>query len=140
MKYFKYYIWDEEQCKDKFVLPREISIYGLPIPFFGEIIDGKNYDLITGEEITYCAHPYLGRLSFVGYELASPGEVKLILEKLSSKDIKKYRDEIYRIKKQASKMGIKEYEKMYRVDEVIPADEYIRKFVEKTRHRKYGSK
>lgn len=140
MKYFKYSIWDEEQFKDTFVLPREISIYGLPIPFFGEVIDGKNYDLITGEEITYCSHPYLGRLSFVGYELASPGEVKLVLEKLSPKDVKKYRNEIYRIKKQASKMGIKEYKKMYRTDEPSSADEYIRKFVEKTRHRKCGSK
>lgn len=140
MKYFKYYIWDEEQYKDTFVLPRKNSIYGLPIPFFGEVVDGKNYDLITGEEITYCAHPYLGRLSFVGYELVSPGEIKFILEKLSTKDVKKYIDEIYRIKKQASKTEIKEYKKMYREDGVSSADEYIKKFVEKTRHRKYGSK
>ena len=132
MKYFKYCIWDNEQFKDRFVLPREISIYGLPIPFFGEIVDGKNYDLITGEEITYCAHPYLGRLSFIGYEMASPGEIKLILEKLSPADVKTYRDNIYRIKKQASKMGIKEYEKMYHMDEVYSEmDGYVKTFKKK---------
>ena len=83
MKYFNYYIWDNDQRKDTIVLPRENSIYGFHMKYLGEIIDGKNYDLITGEEITYCTHPYLGRLSFGGYQLVSPGEVKMMLEKLS---------------------------------------------------------
>ena len=135
MKYFKYYIWDKENYRDKMVIPRKNAICDLNMEFLGEIVDGKNYDLITGEEITYCVHPYLGRLSFIGYELVSPGAVKLILEKLSSMDVKVYRNEIYRIKKQASKMVIKDYEKMYHMDEVSPVDEYIRNFKSMMRTR-----
>ena len=135
MKYFKYYIWDKEQYKDKMIIPRKNAICDLNMEFLGEIIDGKNYDLITGEEITYCVHPYLGRLSFIGYQLVSPGKVKMMLEELSPIDIKAYRDEIYRIKKQVSKIRMETQEGLYNLDGVSPAEEYIKTFVKKNRRR-----
>ena len=65
MKYFKYTLWDNGDYKYSFLLRGDgTSINQINMPLFGEINNGKNYDLITGEEITYCNHPYLGSLSF----------------------------------------------------------------------------
>lgn len=106
MKYFKYSIWDKEECKDTFVLHRDgVSYNQIEMPFFGEISNGKNYDLITGEEITYCRHPYLGGLSFYGYELTSAADVEFFLKLMKPHDIRDYKKYINRVKKESLKQS-----------------------------------
>lgn len=104
MKYFKYNIWDKEKCKDSFILHRDgCSFDQIEMPFFGEIREGKNYDLITGEEITYCVHPYAGSLSFYGYKLTCAADVVFFLKLMKPHDIKDYKKYINRVKKDSLK-------------------------------------
>ena len=81
MKYFKYTLWDNGNYKYSFTI--NSSLNPINMPLFGEINNGKNYDLITGEEITYCAHPYLGSLSFSGYELTTAADVEFFIASIA---------------------------------------------------------
>ena len=103
MKYFKYTLWDKGDYKYSFPLRGDVSQINMPL--FGEINDGKNYDLITGEEITYCAHPYLGSLSFCGYELTTAADVEFFLKLMKPQDIISYKKFINRVKKDSLKQS-----------------------------------
>ena len=96
MKYFKYTLWDNGDYKYSFTI--NSSLNPINMPFFGEINNGKNYDLITGEEITYCVHPYSGSLSFSGYELTTAADVEFFLKLMKPNDIKGYKNFINRVK------------------------------------------
>ena len=99
MKYFKYTLWDNGDYKYSFLLRGDgTSINQINMPLFGEINNGKNYDLITGEEITYCNHPYLGSLSFSGYELTCAADVEFFLKLMKPQDIINYKKFINRVK------------------------------------------
>lgn len=97
MKYFKYTLWDNGNYKYSFTI--NSSLNPINMPLFGEINNGKNYDLITGEEITYCAHPYLGSLSFSGYELTTAADVEFFLKLMKPQDIINYKKFINKAKK-----------------------------------------
>ena len=104
MKYFKYTLWDNGDYKYSFLLRGDgTSINQINMPLFGEINNGKNYDLITGEEITYCNHPYLGSLSFSGYELTCAADVEFFLKLMKPQDIIGYKKFINRVKKDSLK-------------------------------------
>ena len=104
MKYFKYTLWDNGDYKYSFLLRGDgSSINQINMPLFGEINNGKNYDLITGEEITYCAHPYSGSLSFSGYELTSAADVEFFLNLMKPQDIINYKKFINRVKSDSLK-------------------------------------
>ena len=103
MKYFKYTLWDKGDYKYSFALRGDVSQINMPL--FGEINDGKNYDLITGEEITYCAHPYLGSLSFSGYELTTAADVEFFLKLMKPQDIISYKKFINKAKKDSLKQS-----------------------------------
>lgn len=101
MKYFKYTLWDNGNYKYSFTI--NSSLNPINMPLFGEINNGKNYDLITGEEITYCAHPYLGSLSFSGYELTCAADVEFFLKLMKPQDIINYKKFINRVKSDSLK-------------------------------------
>ena len=104
MKYFKYTLWDNGDYKYSFLLRGDgTSINQINMPLFGEINNGKNYDLITGEEITYCNHPYLGSLSFSGYELTCAADVEFFLKLMKPQDIINYKKFINRVKSDSLK-------------------------------------
>ena len=106
MKYFKYYIWDKGKHKTSFRLHRDGCSYNqIEMPFFGEIDKGKNYDLITGEEITFCVHPYSGSLSFCRCELTCAADVKFFLKLMKPHDIRDYKKFITRVKKDSLKQS-----------------------------------
>ena len=79
MKYFRYQVWDGYRTKWIQKLFNEYINCGIGLsknsyidmPFIGELKDGKYYDLITGEELIYCSHPYSGALSFNSYQFDS---------------------------------------------------------------------
>ena len=103
MKYFKYTLWDNGNYKYSFTI--NSSLNPINMPLFGEINNGKNYDLITGEEITYCAHPYLGSLSFSGYELTTAADVEFFLKLMKPQDIINYKKFINKAKKYSLKQS-----------------------------------
>ena len=101
MKYFKYTLWDNGNYKYSFTI--NSSLNPINMPLFGEINNGKNYDLITGEEITYCAHPYLGSLSFFFYFLTTAADVEFFLKLMKPQDIINYKKFINRVKSDSLK-------------------------------------
>ena len=103
MKYFKYTLWDNGNYKYSFTI--NSSLNPINMPLFGEINNGKNYDLITGEEITYCAHPYLGSLSFSGYELTTAADVEFFLKLMKPQDIINYKKFINKAKNDSLKQS-----------------------------------
>ena len=106
MKYFKYYIWYKGKHKTSFQLKRYGGSYNnIDMPFFGEIDNGKNYDLITGEEIAYCPHPYLGSLSFCNYELTTAYDVEFFLKLMKPEDIRDYKKFITMAKQDSLKQS-----------------------------------
>lgn len=134
MKYFKYYLWDRDDYKTEFRLHRDDCMYNqIKMPFFGEIRNGKNYDLITGEEIAYCAHPYAGGLSFYGYELTSADNVKFFLKLMKPNDIRDYKNFIASVKKRSSKQSPELAQSMYIRGGELPDYSDIDELVKKMR-------
>lgn len=137
MKYFKYHIWDKEECKKSFILHRDgCSFNQIEMPFFGEIKKGKNYDLITGEEITYCVHPYAGSLSFFGYELTCAADVEFFLKLMKPHDIRDYKKYINRVKRDSLKQSPELAQSRYIAGGHIPEYKEVKVLVNKMRNIK----
>lgn len=132
MKYFKYTLWDNGDYKYSFTIHGN-GINQINMPLFGEINNGKNYDLITGEEITYCAHPYLGSLSFSGYELTTAADVEFFLKLMKPQDIINYKKFINRAKKDSLKQSPELAQSRFIAGGQIPEYKGVKMLVNKIR-------
>lgn len=139
MKYFKYRIWDGYRSREFLKLYNGfVSVCGsfknmyVDMCFLAEIKDGKYYDLITGEEITYCIYPYSGKLAFESYEMVSNQYVANKLKLLEKDGIEEYKREIDRMKDLSIKVG-NEYQDRESSKEINDDDKFIMEFVKKHR-------
>lgn len=135
MKYFKYTLWDNGDYKYSFTI-RGNGINQINMPLFGEINNGKNYDLITGEEITYCVHSYAGSLSFYGYELTCAADVEFFLKLMKPHDIRDYKKYINRVKRDSLKQSPELAQSRYIAGGEMPDYSGVKVLVNKMRKNK----
>ncbi len=142
MKYFRYQVWDGYRTKWIQKLFNEYINCGIGLsknsyidmPFIGELKDGKYYDLITGEELIYCSHPYSGALSFNSYQFDSSIYIVSILKQLQREGINEYKREIQRLKELSKSIAIQERSYNQNITEdTKKANEFILEFVKKNR-------